>query len=167
MQFPRGFLERRRQHSAGRHSVMIKPRNMPHVPWSRQCVSCIQLYVEVQACRQCRRGLSGAAPLHSHSHNMPHAQRTRQGCSSCASKCMLAASVGVVLPLQPRYIHILKNYFVVSSDSQHASLTLRIQVSFRSKTCNRLANKAHVPVRIAAPKYGPVRENRKAVFICG
>ena len=89
--------------------------------------------------------------------------------SSFVSKCMLAASVGVVLPVQLRYIRILKNDFVEHSDSQHASLKLRIQVSFRSKTCNRLASKAHLPFRIAASKYGPVRENRKAVSvsICG
>ena len=79
------------------------------------------------------------------------------------SKCMLAASLGVVLPMQPRYIHILNNDFVENSDSRHASLTLRIQVSFRSKACIRLANKAHLPFRIAASKYGPVRENHKAV----
>ena len=80
---------------------------------------------------------------------------------------MLAASLGVVLPMQPRYIHILKNDFVENSDSQHASLTLRIQVSFRSKTCVRLANKARLPFRITASMYGPIRENRKAVSICG
>ena len=85
--------------------------------------------------------------------------------SSFVSNCMLAASVGVVLPVQLRYIRILKNDFVENSDSQHASLTLRIQVSFRSKTCNRLANKAHLPFCIAASKYGRIHENRKAVSI--
>ena len=63
-------LPRRRQHSAGRHSLTIKPHNMPHVQWTRQCGSCtyaLQFRVKLHACRQCRGGLARPAPLHTHS----------------------------------------------------------------------------------------------------
>ena len=63
-------LLRRRQHSDGRHSLTIKPHNMARVQWTKQCGTCtsaLRLHVEVHACRESRRGLARAAPLHTHS----------------------------------------------------------------------------------------------------